>query len=77
MLFAPRLMAATLLSASPIGGALARESAPPYQAPQHALRVACEKEAHDQNIKGWWTRHRYVEKCVAAREQQPQLPRQK
>jgi len=69
---AARLVAVTLLSACLFASALARGSPQPYQSPQHALYAACEKEAHDQQIKGWWARHRFVGKCVAAREQQQQ-----
>jgi hypothetical protein len=65
---AVRLAAVALLAACPFACALARSSASPYQSPQHASRVACEKEARDQQIKGWWARHKYISKCVAARE---------
>lgn len=66
---AVRLAAVALLAACPLACTLARGSAaPPYQSPQHALRVACEKEARDQHIKGWWARQKYIGKCVAARE---------
>ncbi len=65
-----RLAAAAVLAACPFACALARGSAAPYQSPQRALRVACEKEARDQQVKGWWARHKYVSKCVAERERQ-------
>lgn len=68
---AVRLAAVALLAACPFACTLARSSAAPYQSPQHALRVACEKEARDQQIKGWWTRQKYIGKCVAARERLP------
>jgi hypothetical protein len=67
---AVRLAAVALLAACPFTSALARSSASPCQSPQHASRVACEKEARDQQIKGWWVRHEYISKCVAERERQ-------
>jgi len=67
---AVRFAAVALLAACPFACTLARSSAAPYQSPQHALRVICEKEARDQRIKGWWARHKYISKCVAERERQ-------
>jgi hypothetical protein len=65
---AVRLAAVALLAACPFASTLARSSAAPYQSPQHAVRVACEKEARDRQIKGCWTRQKYTGKCIAARE---------
>jgi hypothetical protein len=73
---AARLVAVSLLCACPFGGAVARGSPPAYQSPRHALYVACEKEAHDKQIAGWWARHKFIGHCIAEREQQKQPPPQ-
>ena len=67
---AARFAVVTLLCTGPFDYLVARGTPPQPPSPRQALHDACEREAREQHIKGFWARHNFIGKCVDAREHQ-------